>query len=111
MILRRKVDEAIVLEAFVARLLLHAELLEDGALVVAGLEVARVARELDPFVAFVLVRLDEGRPLNGTLHFAPRRRLKQSRGKRTLISTLQTHYLQGVSSVSIYFQTLCMINE
>ena len=52
------------MELFVAVLLLGAELLQDGALVHASLEVARVTCQLYPLVAPVLERLHERRPLH-----------------------------------------------
>ena len=59
------------LELFVAALLLGAELFEDGPLGFAGLEVPRVARQLDPLVLPVFEPLDEGRPLDHVPDFPP----------------------------------------
>ncbi len=50
---------------------LGAELLEDGALVFARLEVARVPCQLDPLVPAVLERLNERRPLDHATQLAP----------------------------------------
>ena len=59
------------LELFVAALLLGAKLFEDGPLGFAGLEVPRMARQLDPLVLPVFEPLDERRPLDHVPHLPP----------------------------------------
>ena len=59
------------LELFVAALLLGAKLFEDGPLGFAGLEVPRMARQLDPLVLPVFEPLDERRPLDHVPDFPP----------------------------------------
>jgi len=75
-------------ELLVAVLLLGAELLQDGALTFARLEVARVPGQLDPLVAPVLERLNEGRPLHHAAQFAPTGWLK---GGRQIVSLVKSH--------------------
>ncbi len=58
-------------QLLVAPLLLRAELLHDGPLRLAPLEVPRVPGQLHPLVAPVLVRLDEGRPLDHAAQLPP----------------------------------------
>lgn len=58
-----------------AQLLLGAHLLQHGALVGAGLEVALVAGQLHPRIALLLVRLEERRPLHDVAQLPPARRL------------------------------------
>ena len=69
------------MKLLVAVLLLGAELLQDGALTFARLEVARVPGQLDPLVAPVLERLDERRPLDHAAQLAPTGRLKGKQAK------------------------------
>lgn len=71
------------LEAF---LLLGAELLEDGARLGTGLEVALMARQLYPWIALLLVRLKEGRPLHYVSYFAPARALWKDKETNKSIS-------------------------
>ena len=73
--------ESVAVQPLVALLLGGAELLHDGALPLARLEVARVAGELHPLILAVFVRLDERRPLHHAPEFAPPRGLKRERGK------------------------------
>lgn len=63
--------QAVVHQFVVAGLLLRAQLLHDGALALARLEVARVPGQLDPLVLAVLVRLDERGPLHHAAELAP----------------------------------------
>lgn len=61
-----------------ALLLLGTELLEHGARFGTCLEVALVSGQLNPWIALLLVRLKEGRPLDDVANLSPAGALQES---------------------------------